>query len=77
MKTPKKPKPRQSLLRDANGDYIVTRFLLSETEILSAAEEIIERRFYRQATLSLDKGGAENDLYESQWLQQYRSLSRV
>ena len=52
MKTPKTSKPRQSLLRDANGDYIVTRFLLSETDILSAAEEIIERRFYRQAALS-------------------------
>jgi hypothetical protein len=36
--------PAASLLRDASGDYLATRFLLSETEILATAEAIIERR---------------------------------
>lgn len=38
-----------SLVRDACGDYIATRFLLREEEILTAAEEIVERRFRREA----------------------------
>jgi len=36
--------PAASLLRDASGDHLATRFLLSETEILATAEAIIERR---------------------------------
>jgi DNA repair protein RadC len=45
----KKPLP---LVRDACGDYIVTRFLLSETDILATAEAIIERRFFRLAQIN-------------------------
>jgi DNA repair protein RadC len=43
--------PEASLIRDASGDYIATRFLLSEAEILATAEAIIERRFLRQDQL--------------------------
>lgn len=44
-------KPDSPLVRDVSGKYIVTRFLLSEDEILSAAEMIIEQRFLREASI--------------------------
>lgn len=43
--------PAHALIRDASGDYLTTRFLLSEAEILATAEAIIERRFRREARL--------------------------
>lgn len=46
-----KPPPEASLIRDASGDYIATRFLLSEAEILATAEAIIEQRFLREDCL--------------------------
>lgn len=46
-----KPPLEASLIRDASGDYIATRFLLSEAEILATAEAIIEQRFLREDCL--------------------------
>ncbi len=43
--------PEISLVRDASGDYVATRFLVSEAEILATAEAIIEQRFLRQGCL--------------------------
>jgi DNA repair protein RadC len=43
--------PTTSLIREASGDYIATRFLLSEAEILATAEAIIEWRFLREEQL--------------------------
>lgn len=45
-------KPQVSLIQDGCGSYLATRFLLSEEEILAAAEEIIERRFLREASIA-------------------------
>ena len=46
-------KPKQAvLLRDAGGGYLAGGLMLSEAAILAAAEEIIERRFYREETLT-------------------------
>lgn len=44
-----------ALVREADGRYRVARALLSEDEILQAAEAIIERRFHREATLKHPK----------------------
>ncbi|MCB1814042.1 MAG: DNA repair protein RadC [Candidatus Competibacteraceae bacterium] len=46
------------LLQDASGAYSPTQAQLSEAEILAAAEAIIERRFYRQASLSCPEDAA-------------------
>jgi DNA repair protein RadC len=46
-----KKMPTTSLIREASGDYIATRFLLSEAEILATAEAIIEWRFLREEQL--------------------------
>lgn len=41
----------EALIRDAGGGYKVTRAFLNEDEILQAAEDIIERRFWRQGVV--------------------------
>ena len=44
-------RPEASLIRDASGDYVATRFLVTEAEILTTAEAIIAQRFQRQGRL--------------------------